>query len=52
MYFNRKLKRKGKLFDDRFFSFLLDESHFYEAIRYLEFNPFKTKMEYDFGEYI
>lgn len=51
MYFNRKLKRKGRLFDDRFFSCLLDEIHFYEAIRYVELNPYKAKMENDFGSY-
>ena len=52
MYFNRKRKRKGRFFDDRFFLRLHDETHFYEAIRYLELNPFKVKTEYDFGEYI
>ena len=52
MYFNRKLQRKGRLFDDRFFSCLLDESHFYEAIRYVELNPYKAKMEREFGEYV
>lgn len=51
MYFNRKLKRKGRLFDYRFFSCLLDESHFYEGIRYVELNPYKAKMEADFGAY-
>tara|TARA_B100000795_G_scaffold257713_1_gene231194 strand:+ start:455 stop:1117 length:663 start_codon:yes stop_codon:yes gene_type:complete len=51
LYFNRKLKRKGRLFDDRFFSCLLDEYHFYEAVRYVELNPYKAKIENEIGKY-
>lgn len=43
MVFNRKRKRKKRFFDDWFFLCLLDESHFYQAIRYVELNLFKAK---------
>ena len=45
MYFNRKYKQSGRLFVDRFFSGLLDEDHLFEAVRYVELNPFEARME-------
>ncbi len=50
-YFNKKYGESGRLFGDRYFSSCLDESHFYEAIRYVELNPFSAKMESKPGEY-
>lgn len=44
-YFNKKYGITGKLLGDRFFSCLLDEEHLYEAIRYVELNPYKAKKE-------
>jgi len=41
----------GRLFVDRFFSCLLDEDHLYEAIRYVELNPWRAKMESEIGTY-
>jgi len=45
MYFNSKHKQSGRLFGDRFFSCLLDEDHLFEAIRYVELNPYRAKLE-------
>ena len=50
-YFNKKYGITGKLLGDRFFSCLLDEEHLYEAIRYVELNPYKAKKESVLGEY-
>lgn len=50
-YFHSKYKEHGRLFGDRFFSCCLDEEHLYEAIRYVELNPFSAKMESQPGEY-
>ena len=50
-YFNKKYSLCGRLFGDRFFSCLLDEDHLYEAIRYVELNPWRAKMEVGIGEY-
>lgn len=50
-YFQSKYKIKGRLFGDRFFSSCLDEEHLYEAIRYVELNPYAAKMESKPGEY-
>ena len=41
-YFNRKLGRKGHLWQDRYYSCPLDSRHFYEAVRYVENNPVKA----------
>lgn len=50
-YFNKKYKKSGRLFGDRFFSACLDETYFYEAIRYVELNPYSAKLESAPGEY-
>lgn len=44
-YFNEKYKLTGKLFGNRFYSCVLDEAHFVEAIRYVELNPFRAGLE-------
>jgi len=50
-YFNSKYQRKGRLFESRYFSCLLSEDHFYEAIRYVELNPLRAKLENTIGAY-
>jgi putative transposase len=50
-YFHAKYGATGRLFGDRYFSACLDEEHLYEAIRYVELNPFSAKMESKPGEY-
>ena len=50
-YFNSKYQRKGRLFESRYFSCLLSEDHFYEAIRYVELNPLRAKLENTIGGY-
>tara|TARA_B100001121_G_scaffold240155_1_gene214134 strand:- start:442 stop:1038 length:597 start_codon:yes stop_codon:yes gene_type:complete len=50
-YFNSKYQRKGRLFESRYFSCLLGEDHFYEAIRYVELNPLRAKLENTIGGY-
>ena len=50
-YFNSKYQRKGRLFESRYFSCLLGEDHFYEAIRYVELNPLRAKLEDTIGGY-
>ncbi len=43
MYFNKKYKRIGHLFQDRFKSEVIeDESHLLEAVRYIHNNPVKA----------
>jgi putative transposase len=44
-YYHSKYKTEGRLLGDRFFSSVLDEEYFYEAIRYVELNPYRAKME-------
>ena len=50
-YFNKKYGLNGVLFSNRFYSCLLDENHLFEAIRYVELNPLKAKMEKEIGDY-
>ena len=42
IYYNSKHKRRGKLWQDRFYSKRLDMPHLYEAIRYVELNPVRS----------
>lgn len=41
-YFNEKLKQKGHLWQGRFYSCILDESHLILAARYIERNPVRA----------
>jgi putative transposase len=41
-YFNRRNCQAGKLWGGRFFSCVLDDSHFLSAIRYVETNPVRA----------
>ena len=43
-YYNRKQNNKGHLWQGRFYSCILGESHLYEAIRYVENNPVRAKI--------
>lgn len=50
-FFNKKYSLTGRLFGERYYSCLLDEEHFYEAIRYVELNPYRAKLEAEPGNY-
>ena len=41
-YFNKKLKQRGHLWQGRFYSCVLDQSHFIRAARYIERNPVRA----------
>jgi len=41
-YFNRRMGRKGHLWQGRFYSCPLDKIHLYTAIRYVEQNPVRA----------
>jgi len=41
-YFNRKIEKKGHLWQGRFYSCTLDKSHTLSAIKYIERNPVRA----------
>jgi len=41
-YFNSKYGLSGRLWQGRFYSAVLDESHFWAALRYVELNPVRA----------
>ncbi len=41
-YFNQKYQLTGHLWQDRFFACVLDNSHFWKAVRYVEQNPVRA----------
>jgi len=43
-YYNKKQNNRGHLWQGRFYSCVLGESHLYEAIRYVENNPVRAKI--------
>jgi putative transposase len=43
-YYNRKYRLNGHLWQDRFYSCVLDETHWGAAIRYVECNPVRAKL--------
>ena len=52
MYYNRKEKRRGSVFQDRFKSEVIeDEEYLLSAIRYIHNNPVKANMVEDFTKY-
>lgn len=52
IYFNKKYKRSGHLWQGRFKSwFVTDESYLYALIAYIEYNPVKAKIVKKLGEY-
>ncbi len=51
-YFNKKQKRVGHLWQDRFKSwYIFDENYLFTLFRYLEFNPIKAKATKKVGEF-
>lgn len=52
IYFNKKNKRSGHLWQGRFKSwYVTDESYLYTLINYIENNPIKAKIVQQLGEY-
>jgi len=52
IYFNRKYKRSGHLWQGRFTSrYVTDERYLYTLIRYVESNPFKAGLIKEVGTY-
>ncbi|MEA3330839.1 MAG: transposase [Campylobacterota bacterium] len=52
IYFNKKYKRTGHLWQGRFKSwYILQDAYLYQTIRYIEYNPIKAKMSSEIGEY-
>ena len=52
IYFNKKYKRTGHLWQGRYSSwYIIDESYLYYLFRYIEHNPIKAKMSHTVGEY-
>jgi len=47
MYFNAKTHRSGHLFQGRFHSCVLDETHYWTALRYIETNPRSANINND-----
>ncbi len=43
-YFNKKMKGRGHLWQGRFYSCILDETHLITAIRYIERNPARARL--------
>lgn len=51
-YYNKKHKRVGHLWQDRFKSkYILDEKYLYTLYKYIELNPIKAKICKKIGEY-
>jgi putative transposase len=44
LHLNKRRERSGHLWQNRFFSCALDESHCYRALRYVELNPVRAKL--------
>ncbi|WP_321779351.1 transposase [Sulfurimonas sp.] len=52
IYFNKKYKRTGHLWQGRFKSwYILQDTYLYQTIKYIEYNPIKAKMSSEIGEY-
>ena len=52
IYFNKKYKRTGHLWQGRYKSwYIVDESYLYSLFRYIEHNPLKAKMRQHIGDY-
>jgi len=52
IYFNKKYKRSGHLWQGRYKSwYVTDEAYFYSLILYIEHNPLKASIINDIGEY-
>ena len=51
LYFNSRTQLSGHLWQGRFFSCPLDESHFWAAVRYVELNPVRAELAERAEEY-
>ena len=51
MYFNAKTHRSGHLFQGRFHSCVLDETHYWTALRYIETNPRNANITHDLAAF-
>jgi len=52
IYFNKKYKRNGHLWQGRYTSrYIVSEAYLYTLIRYIEHNPIEAKMTNQVGEY-
>ena len=52
IYFNKKYKRTGHLWQGRYSSwFIVDEGYLYSLFRYIEHNPLKAKLSNEIGSY-
>jgi len=52
IYFNKKYKRTGHLWQGRYKSwYIVEEKYLYDLFRYIEHNPIKAKMSSEVGEY-
>jgi putative transposase len=52
IYFNKKYKRSGHLWQGRFkFWHVTDEAYLYALVAYIEYNPIKAKIISKLGEY-
>ncbi len=52
IYFNKKYKRSGHLWQGRYKSwYIFNEEYLYMLFRYIEHNPIKAKMSQNIGEY-
>ena len=52
IYFNKKYKRVGHLWQGRYKSwYVVNEAYFYSIFRYIEHNPIKARMIKNVGEY-
>jgi len=51
MYFNAKTHRSGHLFQGRFHSCVLDETHYWTALRYIETNPSNANITHDLAAF-
>jgi REP element-mobilizing transposase RayT len=52
IYFNKKYKRVGHLWQGRYKSwYVVNEAYFYSIFRYIEHNPIKARMAKTVGEY-
>ena len=51
-YFNKKYKRIGHLWQDRFKSwYVFDDNYLFTLFKYIEYNPVKAKITKEIGEY-
>lgn len=51
-YFNRKYDLVGHVWQERFYACVLDESHLWNAVRYVEQNPVRAKMVENAEDYV